>query len=441
MSDSWVGGDIAGLKTMGSAYTAGQGELHDLVGPLSKQVDGLVTDAGWQGDAAGEFREAWTEDSLAADMLSELVGSVGKVLTELSNTLAHLESTLQNAEDVAVGLGVPMQPKGVPGALLTGNPPSDEEAKTIKALHEYGDLRANVLYSAQEARLQAAKDLQGLYDDAVGKKKSKEPSGADQVVFDDVLRGLYAYHSERTRIKGHDAATKLDAAQKEADEASKDYVNEILKHKAAGEKLPAEDDSYKAFADAWTKLDGIKSDIKAGKALTGRSLLPFDRLVNYKAGDLAKAIKDGEGLEKAPEFLKEIPVVDVGAALLAGTLEASEDHDKGWSWTHSVVVDDGAALGGLAAGTAVGAGFVAFLGAGPTAAVGIGVGTVVAVSFVADEAVHEHWSEDIHDHGVVGGLLHGSGDVMSNTYGDFKGLVSTGAHQAKKVWNVFTSHL
>ncbi|MGQ4512691.1 WXG100 family type VII secretion target [Streptomyces sp. DW26H14] len=441
MSDSWVGGDIAGLKTMGTAYKGARGELQSLVKPLSDKVENLVSEAGWKGEAAEEFEHSWTEDSLAAHMLAELVQSVGQVLTDLSTTLEHLEGALQNAEDIAVGLGVPMGPKGVPGELMTADPPSAADAKKIKALHGYADLRTNVLFSAQEARLQAAKDLQKLYDEAVGKKKGKSPSGADQVVFDDVLRGLYAYHSERTRVKGHDAATKLDDAQKEADQASKDYVAELLDHRTAGKSLPGEDDSYKAFTKAWNSLDGIKSDIKAGETLKGRSLLPFDRAVNYKAGDLAKALKADEGLEKAPEFLKEIPVVDVAAALAAGTLEAGEDHDEGWSWTHSVVVDDGAAVGGLAAGTAVGAAAATAFSLGPGAAVGVGAAAVVGVSFVADEAVHEHWSEDIHDHGVVGGLLHGTGNVFKNTGGDFEGLAKTGEHQAKKVWHGIKSFL
>ncbi|GAB2935887.1 hypothetical protein GCM10027047_35730 [Rhodococcus aerolatus] len=45
---------------------------------------------------------------------------------------------------------------------------------------------------------------------------------------------------------------------------------------------------------------------------------------------------------------------------------------------------------------------------------------------MAYEAFHEHWSEDVHDHGVIAGILHGSGDVLSNTGGDLKDL-ATGA--------------
>ncbi len=51
---------------------------------------------------------------------------------------------------------------------------------------------------------------------------------------------------------------------------------------------------------------------------------------------------------------------------------------------------------------------------------------------VLDHTFHEHWSEDVHDHGVVGGVLHGAGNVASETAGDVGRL-------GKDVWHGVTS--
>ncbi|MFD0512879.1 hypothetical protein ACFQ0Q_25845 [Streptomyces aureus] len=148
-----------------------------------------------------------------------------------------------------------------------------------------------------------------------------------------------------------------------------------------------------------------------------------------KLADAADALRAGEGVEKLPDFLKEIPVLDVAAAGTCGLLEASDDHDKGWSWQHSIAVDGGANVGGLVAGTAIAAGLVAAAPFDVPVAVVAGVGgaVVIGATGVIDHAFHEHWSEDIHQDGVVGGVLHGSGHVLSQTGDDFKRL-------GKDVW-------
>ncbi|WP_432180780.1 hypothetical protein [Streptomyces sp. NBC_00063] len=58
---------------------------------------------------------------------------------------------------------------------------------------------------------------------------------------------------------------------------------------------------------------------------------------------------------------------------------------------------------------------------------GVGGAVVIGATGVIDHAFHEHWGEDIHKDGVVGGVLHGSGHVLSQTGDDFKRL-------GKDVW-------
>jgi uncharacterized protein YukE len=443
MADSWVGGDIGGLKAMGDAYSKGKGELDALVTPLSKQADGLVSAAGWQGDAANSFRATWTEDSLAAGALGILVSSVGKVLTDLSSRLSTAETALQNAEDVAVRAGVPVQPKGVPGELMTNDPPTAEESKVIKALDDYASVRSTALHEAQQARIDAAAALQKLYDGATA-DDGKGATEGEKVTLDDYLRGLYTYNSERTRVKGHDAADKLDDAKQEVHQAKKELRAERKAYQKAGKSLPKDLPAKGAYKDAVTKLDGLESDIADAEHAT--DTLPFDRALNTKLEDAASALRLGEGVDKLPDFLKDVPVVDIAAAGSVGVLEAKDDHDKGWSWSHSVLVDEGAQLGGLAAGaglTALGVAGAAAVGVSAPVSVTVGVGGLVVIGATnyVDAAFHEHWSEDIHDHGVVGGILHGVADAGVKSWHSDVNLVKDVGNSAKEAWHGITSLL
>ncbi|MBP0461370.1 WXG100 family type VII secretion target [Streptomyces montanisoli] len=441
MTDSWVGGDIGGLEAMGTAYVKAKKSLDDVVKPLGDQADKLVGDAGWEGEAASSFREAWTADSMAAGAFAELVSAVGHVLTKLSGRLRTAETGLQNAEDVAVRAGVPVGPKGVPGTLMTNNPPTPAESKSIKALHDYGAVRDRALHDAQRARLDAADDLRKLYADATGEGEGHKGTKGEDLTIADYLRALYSYDSERTRAKGHDAATKLDDAKHEADQAKKEMRAERKAYQKAGKALPKDLPGKGAYRDAMAKLDGLETDIARGER--GSSALPYDHALNTKVVDAAKALRLGESAERLPEFLKEVPVVDIAAAGAVGLLEAKDDHDKGWSWTHSVIVDEGAALGGLAAGTAAVAGGVALAASAeitvPVAVVaGVGGAVVIGATNYIDSALHEHWSEDIHDHGVVGGILHGLGDAGSKSWQSDVNLAKDVGNAAKKAWNGFT---
>ncbi|MFE3186481.1 WXG100 family type VII secretion target [Streptomyces violascens] len=440
MTDSWVGGDIGGLRTMGEAYKKAKTDLESIVKPLSTSVDALAKDTGWQGESAESFRAKWTEDAMTAGGFAELVFAAGQILTDLADHLGKAEAALQNAEDVAVRAGVPMKPMGVPGELMTNTPEnqSDAEKKALNALGDYCTVRNEILHTAQQARLDAAEALQKLYADDT----SAAVSPGDKITVADYLRGLYAYDSERTRVKGHDAADALDDAKKQADDAKKDLRAERKAWQRDGKTLPKDAEARVAYKDALSKLDGLETDIARGEA--GSSKLPYDHVLNTKIADVADTLRVGKSLESVPEFLREIPVVDVAAASVCGLLEAKDDHDKGWSWTHSVVVDGGAALGGLAAGAGATAAGVALVASSevtvPVAVVaGVGGFVVIGATDLLDESFHEHWSEDIHDHGVVGGVWQGTKNVGVNTWGDLTRLGGDVSDGAKKAWHGFTS--
>lgn len=46
MTQSWVGGDLAGMRQMGTTMRAAPAEMTDVVHVLSSKIDSLVGDAG-----------------------------------------------------------------------------------------------------------------------------------------------------------------------------------------------------------------------------------------------------------------------------------------------------------------------------------------------------------------------------------------------------------
>ena len=424
MGDSWVGGDIGGLHTMATAYKNAKGQLDDVVRPVTSAVESLVDDAGWKGDAAEEFRAKWSEDALTAGAFASMVSDVGDILGTLANALSTCETALQNAEHVATTKGVPMGDKGVPLAMVTANPPSAADQKTISAMTEYDTVRKQVLHTAQHARLVAADKLSGLYAQVT----DKVPTG-DKITIADALRGLYAYDAEDARAGGIKARAELDDAKAEAQAAKKEMRAERKAYQKAGRGLPKDLPAKGAYGDAVMKVDSLEEAI--ARADVGSTRLPYDRVLNVKLADAADALRLGKGLEAVPEFLKEIPVLDVAAAAACGLVEAKDDHDKGWSWQHSVTVDVGAAAGGVVVGAlAVAAAPVE----GAVAVAAVGVGAAILGTDVLDHAFHEHWSEDIHDHGVVGGVLHGVGKVASETGDDVVRLKDDVWHGIKSLF-------
>ncbi|MGW6525413.1 WXG100 family type VII secretion target [Streptomyces sp. NPDC054962] len=424
MADSWVGGDIGGLRTMADTYKNAKRKLEDVVHPLGQAVERLVGDTSWKGEAAETFRATWSEDALAAGAFASLVHSAGDILDTLVGALSACETALQNAEHVAAGKGVPTGDRGVPLEILTADPPSADDRRTIAALGEYGTVRDEILHTAQHARLVAADGLRGLYAQVTA-----PVSTGDKITLADALRGLYAYDAEDARAGGKEARKLIDSAKAEERAAKKELRAERKKFQKAGRALPDDLPAKGAYRDAVTQVDSLEDAI--ARADHGSTALPYDRALNVKLADAADALRLGEGVGRLPEFLREIPVLDVAAAAACGLVEAKDDHDKGWSWQHSVVVDGGAALGGVA----VGAGVVAALPVEGAAAVAVvGVGSAILATDVLDHSFHEHWSEDIHDHGVVGGVLHGTGNVLSETGDDFVRLKDDVWHGIKSIF-------
>jgi uncharacterized protein YukE len=412
---------------MGTSLSAAPADMKGVVDELSGKVDALVNDAGWQGDAATNFRKKWTTDAITSGGLSDVVGQVGAILSDLSTKLQQVENALHDAATEAAKQGVPIGPNGNVMPMITANPPSPQVATKLQAAQAYGQEYIAALQMAEGFRLNAASSLSDLYDQ-IG------PDGSlgtpDQwTTIGDYLRGLYAIPNEKNSRILKNGDTKLQAAKDEMNQARKDLKAAKSTYQAKGLKLPSSSDAKLAHSKALSELDDLKTNLSAAKAGDGE--LPLSKFLNTKLGDIASEIpvlSKFSKLEGLVDAIKDIPIIDIAASGAVAALQYKDDVNKGWSPGHAAGADFGAAAIGLGVGAGVGA--VAALASAPAWLTAAGVGIVAAgVGDVAYQAFQENWSEDDAQHGGFwGGTVAGTGHVFENVGKDM-------AHMGEDVWN------
>lgn len=184
----------------------------------------------------------------------------------------------------------------------------------------------------------------------------------------------------------------------------------------------------------------METELAAAEA--GKGELPLAKALNTHLAEVAREIPQvsavADALPKGLEFLRDIPVIDVAASGVAAELQAHDDIDKGWSPEHARTADYGAAAVGLVGG--VGAGALAGLVGASTVGVAL-VGGVAAVGIgdFAYQGFHEHWTEDIHQHGVMSGVVTGVDHMGENAGKDIRGMVVGGWHGAQSLWHGIVS--
>ncbi|MBV9142656.1 MAG: hypothetical protein JO115_17380 [Pseudonocardiales bacterium] len=225
-------------------------------------------------------------------------------------------------------------------------------------------------------------------------------------------------------------------AREQMKQARKDLKAARNAYRAKGMKLPIDNDARLAHGQVVNELKGLETELASAEA--GKGELPLTKALNAKLGDIAKEIPQlasvAKALPKGLEFLKEIPVIDVVASGVAAELQAQDDINKGWSPEHARAVDYGAAGIGLAVGTDVSVIAVA-AGVPVTAAVLGGGALVVGVGDFVYQGFHEHWREDIDQHGVAGGILTGIEHMGENTGKDIVDMGKGIWNGAKSLWH------
>ncbi|MGC1734529.1 MAG: hypothetical protein WA731_18055, partial [Pseudonocardiaceae bacterium] len=327
MAESWVGGDIAGLHTMAAMTSGAPAAMRDVVHALSTNVDDLVGAAGWSGGAAEAFQKRWTADSISAGSLADVVGNVGGVLGDLAANLDKVNMALYNAEYEATKAGAPIGPDGTPGTIVSsaGAP----AGPAVTALQTYCDEYDAAMQLANGFRLDAATKLSDLYD------QISHQNNPDQwATLGDYVRGLYAVPDEkgrmtRGRLAGMDE--RIKRARQDLRSAKKAYA-------AKGLKLPESNAAKAAHKGVFAEFNQLKADLESAEQLERK--LPLSAELNTKLSDIGKAIPEiGKVTSKLPDFLKEVPVVDVLATGVAVGFQVKDDMEKGWSGQHAVAAD------------------------------------------------------------------------------------------------------
>ncbi|MEG8182573.1 WXG100 family type VII secretion target [Nocardia terpenica] len=431
---SWIGGDLGGLQAMGASMKTAPESTHDVVTALGSQVEKVVGDASWKGQAANAFRKAWTATSIQVGALATTVEGIGKTLGDLGDTLQQIEGDLYNAAYEAKSRGAQIGDDGKPLPLvITGDPDSSEAKQARQAQQDYTDTYTSAIKLARGYRLNAAKAI----SEAV---KPIRPTGKDsdftwdkRITLADYLRGLYAVPNEKNSEWREKLPDRIKDAQTTLDKATDDFRTAFDKYRADGKPMPIDDPARFGHIRAVNDLYGLETQLASAK--TGKGELPLSDALNTKLSDMDKLVPS-ELSKLAPKglsFLKDIPVVDVAASGVVAELQARDDIDKGQNPTKARVQDYAAAGVGLAAGAGVAAAMVGSAPVWGTALVA--GGAVIGVGDAVYEGFHEHWSEDIHDRGVWNGTMHGIGNTATNTWGDVKDLFGSAEHAASSVWH------
>lgn len=371
-----IGGDIAGLRAAARSMSGSINEITATGESVSKRVDALVGDAGWSGDAADEFKGAWEQDATAIVELSECVTMAAEAMTTLADDLAAAQHQLDLAVSAAQDAGVPVQADGsVPGGTYA--------ADVVTAIDTYKQAVTSAQDAAELARDTATRKLGQITAEITGDGDVSLLNTADTSVLCTVLRGYYGVPNEfseraETALKAFKQQYKdkqFERKHTSGAKAKADLTAELKKMRGERAKLATKLESAEKVADKF----------KGGK------------LISASLADVADSLgmlQDGSRLSR---LLDGLPAVDVVLGTLATYAQAKDDHEKGWSWMHAIAVDGGSNAAAIGAGLATDC--IPYVGPFLAPVTSYGVGAF------GYEAGHEgHWTEHIHEDGVIKGL-------------------------------------
>lgn len=404
-SFDWVGGDMHGLHALSAVCRRLAEDISGTGHALSRQVAGVADD--WQGKAADSFSAAWDRDAKAAGMLAESWTTIAGIVAALAWDLAAVENSLEE-------LASRLEKKGVAVDSRTGAPLADvtaggqacasphEAAARAQLISDYMVQSDELLLAAEAARTHATSRLQSV-------TTAMLPPGRDYGQFAndlDSLRGLWAAPTEyRKRLE-----EKLPEIEENVDSAERKAIEELIEiRKEVGNAALLSKETRGNVAGA----------LQAQKSIWGKIAdAPESPLTKAAAGD-------AEGLGAAGILEGGIKFIPVVGALAGAGITIAQDLGNHESVGHAVadgVVSNVVAYEAGAAGMAGGVALMGAVGAAP--AVGVAVGTVASVAAAvgvgdfAHNAFQENWPQDVHQHGVLGGVGHGIADSFDKTRHD-----------------------
>lgn len=382
-----VGGDVAGLEACAAALDRARPGLTGAADTMSTEADDLVGDTGWNGDAATAFRGRWEQDATALVELSTAAGTVSSILTTLAAALSAAQLAMDAAVTAAQAAGLPVTPAGIPFGPY---PPAQ-----VVAVRTFAAASQAAQDAAQQARDVATVELHAVLVAVVpGSGEDDLLSTQDSAALGQVLRGYFTIPEGRSA----ELQSKVDALKQTYDDTRYERKH-TPKGRAKGEltgrlaELRAE---RKVLATDAAAAERLASKFPLGKALSV-SVADVLGSAGVELGGRAGRLADG------------LPGVDVVLAAGATWAQARQDHAEGWSWGHAIAADAGSNAVGLGVGLATD--LIPYVGPFLAPITGYGAGAATY------EATHEvPWGENIHDHGVPGGILTSAGQTASTVW-------------------------
>ena len=410
-----IAGDIDGLGRVARSLSGVTAEMRGSAEALSERVGQLVTDAGWSGAAAEEFKGAWEQDSTAVVELSDCVKLAGTVFAALAAGLEAAQHQLDHAVSAAQAAGVPVAGDG-------SVPPGVYPEPVLAGMRQYAGDSAAAYRVAQDARDTATEMLHEITAAITGESSAFLKS-ADVAILAASLKGYYALPNEYAE----DAKTKL--ADFNSQYKDTQYAR---KHSPAGSQAKA--DLTAALQDMRAERKLLQTDAAAAEGIAGH--FKGGHFLGSSLGDLADGLGVMQDGGKMSRLLDGIPAVDVVLGGFATWAQAKEDHEKGWGWTHAILVDGGSNAAAIGGGLATDC--IPYVGPVLAPFVSYGVG---AYGYEAGHA--GHWTQHISEDGVLQGTWEGIADSGKATWDeDVVGMYHKVGHDiehpqeaAKSLWH------
>jgi uncharacterized protein YukE len=480
-SHDWVGGNIDGLAALAGTLYGYAPKMDAVADALDGQVHQLVNAAGWQGEAASAFTASWSKDSQTARAVGLATDQVGQIVDWLAVNLSTLEAELEAAANAAAVHGVTIGPNGTPPEACFGPPANAKEQEMQEWANWYQQFYTDITQQAQKARGTAASALAATGRQIVspttsGTKNTSDSDGTDgmnpgdDLTVGDLLGDLMAAPAAASRVAGEKLANARSSLT-----SARDAILKLQAKLGPDTVIPDN-----LLSDIKSSLSTAVSDNRALSAAEKINTKVFQAL-DVRVGDVTKFVntqlaelrKSGETsvkpadagaadgaddgadsvLAKLADFGKDVPVLDVLATATGTYLGVQGATADGQSLAVAIPEQTGANVASLAAGAFAGSAVSGALagtevvsglavgglavGGAVAAAGGVLVGGVVAVG-VGDFATHlfqENWSGDIHNYGVVNGVLYGIGDAEVETGKDFANLGKDIGHTVAHVWD------
>jgi hypothetical protein len=409
MGDSWVGGDIGGLRTMATTYKNAKDKLDDVIRPLTRAVRRPGRRRGLEG------RRRRSPSAPRTPRTRVTAGAFASPRPRGGRHPGHPRRRALHVRDGPAERRARGHEEGRRDGGQ-GRPAADWSRRTrpVRTSRRRSPRWASTTPCARRSCTRPSRPgwsrrtVAGLYAEVTGKA---EVTSGDKITIVDYLRGLYAFDAEDARVGGSQGPHE-DRRRQVRGAGGQEGTPVGTQGVPEGRPLAPQGPSRQGRL----RRRGHEGRVAGGGHRPRRlrqhqaALRPRpERQTGRRGGRAARWARAWTSCRTSsrryPYWMSPRPP-PAGCWRLPRTMTRGGRGSTPWRWT-------GAPTWGAGGRWAATAAVVAALPVEvPALAVAAGRWPVViAATGVIDHAFHEHWSEDIHDHGVVGGVLHGTGNV------------------------------